>query len=91
MLIGRIIFLHFGALNSALGPSAHEFTIYCNSCFFSDAPKILRITGGGTVGVHNKTIMTCSAEGNPLPKYQWLQKMPSQQVPIIRFVNIGPV
>ena len=53
-----------------------------NHAFFQipDPPKILRVTGGGTVGVHNKTIMTCSAEGNPLPKYQWLQKMPSQQV-----------
>jgi len=43
-------------------------------------PKILRVTGGGNVGVHNRTILTCSAEGNPLPKYQWLQKLPSQQV-----------
>jgi hypothetical protein len=50
------------------------------SLSFPDAPKILRVTGGGTVGVHNRTIMTCSAEGNPLPKYQWLQKLPSQQV-----------
>ena len=24
--------------------------------------------------------MTCSAEGNPLPKYLWLQKLPSNQV-----------
>jgi len=46
------------------------------------APKILRVTpvGGATIGVHNKTIMTCSAEGNPLPKYLWLQKLPSNQV-----------
>ena len=28
----------------------------------------------------NRTVLTCSAEGNPLPKYQWLQKLPSQQV-----------
>ena len=48
----------------------------------TDPPKILRVTptGGATVGVHNRTILTCSAEGNPLPKYQWLQKLPSQQV-----------
>ena len=32
------------------------------------------------MGVHNRTILTCSAEGNPLPKYQWLQKLPTQQV-----------
>ena len=49
---------------------------------FLDQPKILRVTpvGGATIGVHNKTIMTCSAEGNPLPKYLWLQKLPSNQV-----------
>eukprot|EP00094_Tigriopus_californicus_P013464 TCALIF_13024-PA protein Name:"Similar to KIRREL Kin of IRRE-like protein 1 (Homo sapiens)" AED:0.12 eAED:0.13 QI:0/0.83/0.76/0.92/0.91/1/13/506/759 len=45
-------------------------------------PKILRVTpmGGSTVGVHNRTILSCSAEGNPAPKYQWLQKLPTQQV-----------
>ena len=45
-------------------------------------PKILRVTptGGATIGVHNRSILTCSAEGNPLPKYQWLQKLPTQQV-----------
>ncbi len=36
--------------------------------------------GGATVGVHNRTVLTCTAEGNPVPKYQWLQKLPSQQV-----------
>jgi len=25
-------------------------------------------------------VLTCAAEGNPPPKYQWLQKLPSQQV-----------
>ena len=51
-------------------------------------PKILRVTptGGATIGVHNRSILTCSAEGNPLPKYQWLQKLPTQQVKrIFRF------
>ena len=49
---------------------------------FSDPPKILRVTpgGGATIGVHNQSILTCSAEGNPLPKYLWLQKLPSNQV-----------
>ena len=48
----------------------------------ADPPKILRVTptGGATIGVHNRSILTCSAEGNPLPKYQWLQKLPTQQV-----------
>ncbi len=36
--------------------------------------------GGATVFVHNRTILTCAAEGNPPPKYQWLQKLPTQQV-----------
>ena len=35
---------------------------------------------GATVGAHNRTVLTCQAEGNPAPKYQWLQKLPSQQV-----------
>ena len=32
------------------------------------------------MGVHNQSILTCSAEGNPLPKYLWLQKLSSNQV-----------
>ena len=49
---------------------------------FLDPPKILRVTpgGGATIGVHNTSILTCSAEGNPLPKYLWLQKLPSNQI-----------
>ena len=43
-------------------------------------------TGGATVGVHNRTILTCSAEGNPLPKFQWLQKLPTHEV-LVRGVN----
>ena len=27
-----------------------------------------------------KAILTCEAEGNPTPRYQWLQKMPTQEV-----------
>ena len=67
----------------------HLVVILCstkNSYFYPlyllDPPKILRVTpgGGATVGVHNQSILTCSAEGNPLPKYVWLQKLPSNQV-----------
>ena len=45
-------------------------------------PKIIRVTpgGGATVGVHNQSMLTCNAEGNPAPKYLWLQKLPSNQV-----------
>ena len=54
----------------------------CNVWLLLDPPKILRVTpgGGATIGVHNTSILTCSAEGNPLPKYLWLQKLPSNQV-----------
>ena len=30
----------------------------------------------------NKTTLTCEAEGNPPPKYQWLQKLPTQEISI---------
>ena len=55
---------------------------YFYPLYLLDPPKILRVTpgGGATVGVHNQSILTCSAEGNPLPKYVWLQKLPSNQV-----------
>lgn len=29
---------------------------------------------------YNKTILTCNAEGNPPPRYQWLQKLPTHEV-----------
>ena len=58
------------------------YSIHTLFAFILVPPKILRVTptGGATIGVHNRSILTCSAEGNPLPKYQWLQKLPSQQV-----------
>lgn len=45
-------------------------------------PKIVRVTpqSGATVGVHNATTLSCFAEGNPAPKFQWLQRLPTQQV-----------
>jgi len=63
---------------NAIGLSAEE-TVELDVLF---PPKILRVTpgGGATIGVHNQSILTCSAEGNPLPKYVWLQKLPSNQV-----------
>ena len=30
--------------------------------------------------MYNKTKLTCEAEGNPPPRYTWLQKLPSQEV-----------
>ena len=29
---------------------------------------------------HNSTILSCNAEGNPPPRFQWLQKLPSHEV-----------
>jgi len=46
------------------------------------APIILRTEplSEKSVMVHNKTVLTCTAEGNPEPKYEWLQQLPSGQV-----------
>ena len=30
--------------------------------------------------VHNRTTLSCLAEGNPPPRYQWLQKLPTHDV-----------
>lgn len=48
----------------------------------ADPPKIVSVSpaGGAVVSVHNRTVLTCKAEGNPPPKYQWLQLLPSKQV-----------
>ena len=33
-----------------------------------------------SVMVHNKTVLSCTAEGNPEPEYEWLQQLSSGQV-----------
>lgn len=40
-------------------------------------PSILKVfpNPGATVSVYNNTTLSCEAEGNPPPKYSWLQKM----------------
>ncbi|GFQ85075.1 hemicentin-2, partial [Trichonephila clavata] len=40
-------------------------------------PQILNVSPihGATVAVYNSTTLVCEAEGNPPPKYYWLQKM----------------
>ena len=30
--------------------------------------------------MYNRTSLTCEAEGNPPPKYKWLQHLPSEEV-----------
>ena len=52
--------------------------------FFSsiDSPQILSVGPAKIVQakMYNKTVLTCEAEGNPKPRYSWLQMKPSQEV-----------
>ena len=41
----------------------------------STEPRVQR-----SVTVHNRTVLRCHAEGNPEPKFQWLQRLPQEQV-----------
>ena len=41
----------------------------------STEPRVQR-----SVTVHNRTVLRCHAEGNPGPKFQWLQRLPQEQV-----------
>jgi len=49
---------------------------------FLDSPRILSVGPSKTVSakMYNSTLLTCEAEGNPAPRYQWLQMLPSQEV-----------
>ena len=48
----------------------------------TDGPEIVITDPADVVAViaHNHTILTCSAEGNPVVRYTWLQQLPSGQV-----------
>ena len=50
----------------------------------SDGPGILAV--GPSKVVHaqkgHQTVLTCEAQGNPPPRYQWLQKLPTDEVVI---------
>ena len=48
----------------------------------ADAPTILSTdpVSEKSVMVHNKTVLTCKAEGNPEVSYEWLQQLSSGQV-----------
>ena len=50
--------------------------------FILVAPSIVSLGPSKYVSanVHNKTTLTCLAEGNPAPRYQWLQKLPTHEV-----------
>ena len=49
---------------------------------FTDSPRILSVGPSPIVQakMNNKTVLTCEAEGNPAPRYSWLQMLPSQEV-----------
>jgi len=52
-----------------------EVEVMFGPAIISTEPRVAR-----SVMVHNKTVLNCRAEGNPPPKYQWLQKLPQDQV-----------
>ncbi len=49
---------------------------------FSDSPSIVSVGPSKYVSAHvkNATMLSCMAEGNPTPRYQWLQKLPTNEV-----------
>ena len=52
------------------------------------SPSIVHVGPSNIVSAqtYNKTLLTCNAEGNPPPKYKWLQKFPTHDV-LIRGYN----
>ena len=56
--------------------------------FVADPPSIVSVKPPNVVKAetYNNTTLTCNAEGNPPPRYQWLQKLPTHEV-LIRGYN----
>ena len=54
----------------------------------ADSPSIISVKPPKVVKAetYNNTTLTCNAEGNPPPRYQWLQKLPTHEV-LIRGYN----
>lgn len=54
---------------------------FADTCF-ADSPQILSVGPTKVVSakMYNKTLLTCEAEGNPPPRYSWLQMLPTQEV-----------
>ena len=48
----------------------------------SDSPSIISVGPSRAIfaQMYNQTRMTCRADGNPIPRYQWLQKLPTHEV-----------
>ena len=63
---------------NSVGRSSIEETsvdVLYSPTVLSTEPRLER-----SVMVHNRTVLSCRAEGNPPPKYQWLQRLPQDQV-----------
>ena len=47
-----------------------------------DSPSIVSVGPTKVIAakMYNRTSLTCEAEGNPPPKYKWLQHLPSEEV-----------
>ncbi|TRY72566.1 hypothetical protein TCAL_06514 [Tigriopus californicus] len=48
----------------------------------ADSPSILSVGPSHIVAAqkNKQAVLSCEAEGNPAPRYQWLQKLPTQEV-----------
>lgn len=55
--------------------------------FTLDAPRILSVGPTKVIKakLYNKTVLSCEAEGNPPPRYKWLQMLPTQEVLIRKY------
>ena len=63
---------------NSVGRSSTEQTIVdvlFGPTILTTEPRVER-----SVTVHNRTVLRCHAEGNPQPKFQWLQRLPQEQV-----------
>ena len=64
----------------------YEMTLKNEMCLkpllISDSPSILSVGPQKVISakMYNKTGLTCEAEGNPPPKYKWLQHLPTEEV-----------
>ena len=62
--------------------SPHQYLLFELWLIFPDSPSIVSVGPSKYISahVHNRTTLSCLAEGNPPPRYQWLQKLPTHDV-----------
>ena len=60
----------------------HQSLLFELWLIFPDSPSIVSVGPSKYISahVHNRTTLSCLAEGNPPPRYQWLQKLPTHDV-----------